>query len=1104
MLTIYRSNRAEWLAKVLSEQLRICPPKLFENVDIIVNSWPISRWLGEEIANVNGINALVKFPFPGAYLRKITQIFLELDITSNDPWRSNELTWHIIELMPELLKEKEANSLKEWLRVQNSFHNELDTNKWQLAKSIANTLDEYDLYRPQLIYQWWVSAGKKKRFEKENVQEQIIWQPKLLQLLRNKINYQPFSLQVRDVVKKLKNGDIPKNRLPSQINIFGINSLAPIQVELLQSLSCAIEINIFLLTPCKDLWQRHAQKRIEINSNFLNSKEENSMYKSSRLETILGRTGSDFEQLLEGSGEYQLGKSSEEDLFAMPAKIAKNNFVKPTLLEQLQERLVHDENQNKFTKVFSDNSLTFIECPGQKRELEIIRDQIIQWMAKDVSLQPRDILIMTPQIESFAPLVPSIFNYQIGSNIKLPWKITDRTQQEKSGLIKWLIELMNIANTQLTSRNLDLLISRTLIQKQYKLTTDDIDKITNCLQETGFRRGVGSSILSQGEEHSLRWCLERWLLGISIPTEPGIAPGGIAPFTAGITFNELTKWWVLLSRIANNLNELSYSRLCTEWVQTLKEIVRSHFSIEYDLSWEYKQLVSALDEWEQLAGNCILKIEPGVVSEILENFLTKESGRFGHRSGNITISALEPMRAIPHKAIILMGLDGAIFPRKQKRTGFNLLNNSYLLGDPNTSNRDRYVLLEALMSARKYLLITWNSKNSKTGERLEPSAPIQQWLEYLENELEDNDMQGTLRAAPCSPLNEKNFIEDDYNSALSCNKRDLKASLSIRNEAKTKFTGLAFPLKWSNTFHTKDQHISHEQLKDWLVAPQIFWLESKQLSSKEWFRQIYDIESLKLNELKRYQLLAEKFEEKKGLLLKKNNEIKDLGKINWKEEYLGQGIFPPQSAGVLEVEILKNRWESLSKLISDLGPIHKELLYVDNEIRDIYITKEYALVIDVAKSKSSSIMRAWLSHLQLCAFHEAPKETVLISRNDSSLKTNNYHIAYTWNKITRNDSKEIISDIKKLVQKGLEECWPVPPKSGWLFAKASIMNQSNAKEVFKQSWEGLYQREGERKEDGMRICFGESCDSDLFLENEAFNECINTLYHPLLKCLKTR
>ena len=155
MLTIYRSNRAEWLAKVLSEQLRLSPPELFETIQVIVNTWPTSRWLSEEIANANSISALISFPFPGTYFRNLVQLFLGIEIGSNNAWRGRQLVWHIIELLPELLEREEAIHLNNWLKSHSSETQNLDKNKWQLAMHIAKTFDDYDLYRPELIFKWW-------------------------------------------------------------------------------------------------------------------------------------------------------------------------------------------------------------------------------------------------------------------------------------------------------------------------------------------------------------------------------------------------------------------------------------------------------------------------------------------------------------------------------------------------------------------------------------------------------------------------------------------------------------------------------------------------------------------------------------------------------------------------------------------------------------------------------------------------------------------------------------------------------------------------------------------------------------------------------------
>ncbi|MEY4431216.1 MAG: hypothetical protein RLZZ533_1152, partial [Cyanobacteriota bacterium] len=165
MLTLYRSNRAELLAQLLATQLQLEPPGPFEPVQVIVNTWPTSRWLGEQIAlgNGAGIAANLRFPFPSARLRQLVGELLreaEPDTSApdaagaSDPWRAQNLVWPVLELLPELLEQAEADPLRQWLQRRRQPPQQLDLPLWQLARAIADALDDYGLYRPALVEAW--------------------------------------------------------------------------------------------------------------------------------------------------------------------------------------------------------------------------------------------------------------------------------------------------------------------------------------------------------------------------------------------------------------------------------------------------------------------------------------------------------------------------------------------------------------------------------------------------------------------------------------------------------------------------------------------------------------------------------------------------------------------------------------------------------------------------------------------------------------------------------------------------------------------------------------------------------------------------------------
>ena len=194
MLTIYRSNKAEWLAEILGQELRLNPPEITEEVNVIVSTWSSSRWLVERLSIINNINALVKFPFPGTYLKRLVRGVLGLDVNEKDPWEKNHLVWDILELLPELIKKEETEIIKIWLTKSQKEGEKININLWDLANNIAEIYDEYILYRPEIIKEW-LSKNAKKTLKKVSINKNSLWQEKLFNLLYKKIKKDPFCIQ---------------------------------------------------------------------------------------------------------------------------------------------------------------------------------------------------------------------------------------------------------------------------------------------------------------------------------------------------------------------------------------------------------------------------------------------------------------------------------------------------------------------------------------------------------------------------------------------------------------------------------------------------------------------------------------------------------------------------------------------------------------------------------------------------------------------------------------------------------------------------------------------------------------------------------------------
>ena len=1065
MLRLYRSNRAEFLAALLARQLLDNPPGPLETVEVLVNTWPTSRWLGEQLAQANGISSLVRFPFPGSHLRQLVRQVLGLPEQEDDPWRATVLVWTVLDLLPELLEQPQAASLRLWLEQRDASTSGLTRDRWQLARVIADALDDYALYRPAVLQEW----------QRQPLTSEQDWQPLLFRQLVERLPSQPFGLQVCRAVERLRLGLVDPAVLPPTLRLFGISALAPVQVELIQALSGSIDVQIYLLTPCRDLWQRCGSRRQGLGDAWNQPPDGAWLQEAPRLEACLGRMGAEFQQLLEGSGESQLGEVREGDLFADPRGIAAGLDRDPTLLEQLQQQLVAPDQAEPIARSADDTSLLFQAAPGPWREVQLVRDRILQWLEADPQLTPRDVLVMTPNIDRYAPLLASVFNDVDATGVELPWRLTDRSQQSSPGLTMAMLDLLQLAADRLTASGLERLLANPALQRQQGLNADDAAAVTRSLQRSGFRWGLDACERGGDETHSLHWTLDRWLLGLVLPQRDGLAPGGVAPFHDDLDPQRLVRWWSVLDCLQRWLQRLRNPQPCMAWVALMQRLLEELFGDGGDWSWERQCWSSALEDWQRRAGDCDLALDVAVAAEVLREALSVDSGRFGHRSGALTVSALEPMRAIPHKVIVLMGLDGQDFPRHSNRPGFHLLEQQRQLGDPRSSDQDRYVLLEALMSARQHLMISWCGRNERTGEGEPAAAPVEQWLADLQRQLGDAGTQGLCLEPAPNPLDRSNFRSGPHGSALSCDRRQLAARRWLDRQRRPAQQGLALPLAWSPPDRAVGQApLSVAALQRWLMHPQEAWLRQLGLHAGEGIDAVEDLEDLELDALQRHQLLVKELEA----------QLPDQPIPSWRELLAGQGVLPAGAGGQLEEQDLQQRWQSLQRCVEQLGPCRRSGSWL--------FAGDTQVVLHPGKLSARSVMLGWLQHLLLCAEGEALSGTAVIARQS---RGDGAEIHLHWRRLDRDTAREELDQLQCLALDGLKRCWPVPVNSGWLRSWHEHRKPGSGDAQFRSSWEI------ERQKAPFQLCFGRDVDAEMLLQVPGFDAACEALYRPLFQGL---
>ena len=957
MLIVYRGNRAEILADLLAEQLRLDPPDPFTTVAVIVNTWPSCRWLSEQLASrLGGISANLRFPFPSSSLRAVVErLCLELEPPTapgasaaspspaardeasgataaalgreSDPWRAQRLVWSVLRALPRFQRElaeqdRPAAALLRPLLEPEGGGTTLRLSTWQTARAIADVIDDYGLYRPAMLRAW--QEGRALDGRGDPLPETQRWQQRLFRLLCDQLQGEPHGLRVLRAIRLLERQAPPPEALAPlghHLRLFGLSSMAPIQVRLLEALARHVPVELYLLSPCADLWQRCADRRLELSDALACTLplEQDWLLRAPGLEARFGRLGSEFQQLLEGCEGVGDGLAPDRDLFFLAATAASGpspdaalgsgSGSGPSLLAQLQEQLAAPSHWPRLSLHPRDQSLEFHACPGPLRQVQVVRDRVLQLLAADPSLEPRHILVMTPEVDRFAPLVAAVFGDSDATGVELPWRLTDRSQQSDTGVARGLLELLGLAADRLTASGLERLLQCRPLLRAFALNPAQANELCAVLQRVGFRWGLDGEERGGPPDHSLSWAIDRLLLGLVLPATPGLAPSNTAPFRCEAALETQGRWLALLRRLSHWLRELRRSAQPTAWAERLQALLPDLFGDGGEDAWELPLLHGAVADWLEASAGDLPPLEVAVVAAVLEESLAADSGRFGHRSGALTISALEPMRAIPHRVIVLMGLEAHAFPRQGQRPSYHLMDQQRRLGDPDPADQDRYALLEALLSARDHLLLCWSNRDDRTGAELQPATPVRQWLQWLAGELPPSEADRLIVTHAASPLDPAEFQPGQQGRPPASSDRRLLGTLRQLHDAPPAAAGALVdrampeltpaPSRHAATpFHTATPFqaaisaaapptapptspetspptspetspetspptspaVAYEDLRLWCREPQRQWLRQLGLRPSEWLQGLDDLEDLELAEQQRAQLLREQLD----------------------------------------------------------------------------------------------------------------------------------------------------------------------------------------------------------------------------------------------------
>jgi exodeoxyribonuclease V gamma subunit len=1079
-LILHTSNQLDFLARQLSEVASAPLDSPFTPEIVVVQSLASRRWLSFQIASRQGICANYEFPFLGDFVTRLVQQASPADAPT-DKMSPDVLTWKIDSLLPQCLGRKEFIPVAKYLSDGDSLK------RFQLAGRLANLFDQYRVYRPEMVSDW--TASRKTRKEDE------AWQAELWRQLGKAPGFD----QALDRLRAHGFEDTGRLDLPQRVSIFAPSSIPPAYLELLFQLSRVREVHLFLLRPSREYRgdDPTAKKRARLGP-------EAPPATGNPLVTSWGKVDADLtDMLLEMQERLAVAVDDGHEEF--------NEFEPVTLLGTLQSDILAAQNRGaetgdgseavpRVTVKKSDRSLVLHSCHSPMREVEVLYDQLLDCFETMPDLQPRDVIVMTPEIEKYAPFIRGVFGYPEDELMRIPYSLADRHPRSESLPIDTFLTLLDLPGSRYTAPQIFALLGSRALRTRFEFNDEDLSLIRDWIEETAIRWGVDATDRARAglpalDANTWRHGLRRLLLGYAMAGNKKDLFEGILPHdeVEGDGAEVLGRFISATEALFRLTEDFEHPRPLIEWVEPLLETVEQFLKPEGEEDLRDVRFLRTIIDQLRIVAETVetgAKIEFRVVRHYLAEQLATMEQRGQFFKGHVTFCALKPIRSIPARVVCLLGINDQVFPRRPQPAQFDLMARSTRAGDPSARQDDRYSFLETLLSAREKLFIGYVGRSAIHNNAIPPSVVVSELFDYLDQAFvfpeKKSAREFVLTEHPLQAFSRRYFSASAADRGFfSYSEANAEASRSISAGRATEMppfiTDPLPPMDESNG------SLELRELIDFWKNPSKYFVR-KRLGLSLWENEdcLSDIEPFDLDHLERYLI-------KEELLA---NDLETGAQLP-REVFQARGILPAGTIGELHLQSMQSEVQKLAEIVrSHIAAGKKdEPVDVDLQLKTFRLGgKIHSLYggqcvhFRTAKLNPKDYLRAWIEHLALCAQTEGGKpETVLIGRD----------AVVTFGRVP--SARAVLQTLCELFAEGLTLPLRFFPQSGLALVDAERSRKGDAFKKANDKWIGPYPQKGEKRRGERDDVFIARCFNGPDSLNERFAELARLVFGPLLE-----
>jgi exodeoxyribonuclease V gamma subunit len=680
----------------------------FACIAVVVPNAGLRDLLTTTVADHFGVSAMLQFMSPGAWLEAATTG------VDGGVWRVERLVWVVLAELQSAQRSGTPWPVPATLAT---------------SRHVADLFDRYAVQRPSILTQW--AAG----LAGDGTEDQLgavvplpdgqRWQAALWQAIARRLGVRHPQLVADQLPQPgvFDDHDDAAPGLPARALFFGVHSLPSGLLAVVRAFAGRFghQVDVMVHQPSahavRVLPHRLAGRLVARRDVAAASAVRHPLLRSwavPALETVA--------LLHDAAGVEQLPSPQRPS----------------TLLGTLQQQLDDDVPAvHPSHPVPVDDTVQLHACHGATRQLEVLRDALGHLFVADPTLQPHQVLIVTPDLSRFAPLAASVFSR---GALAVPVRVADAEGGPANELLDALARVVALAESRCTVRDVIEFCALPTVQRRVGLDADDLDRVQRWCEALGTKWGLDAAHRAEWmqqpfDDGTWQQLLDRVFAGAAYPTpQPRVVHRDIAPYddvdaAALLTAGRLHR---VLTAVRSLRNQQMADSSPAGWAGCLEAVLDSVCAAPPDAPWLRAEAGAAIGD---LANGATVAGLPVVLTAsdvrlVLARAAADRVGRVSARSGAVPVASMWSMRGREARVVCILGLDDAV--TRRHADGDDVLALRPCVGERDARAELRAALLDTVHCATERLLITFDGHDLTTNRRLPFPVVVDELLDALQ------------------------------------------------------------------------------------------------------------------------------------------------------------------------------------------------------------------------------------------------------------------------------------------------------------------------------------------------------------------------------------